>query len=111
MAVLTYRRLTPEDVPLFAEMRIRQLREEGATETLDLMPALLRYYNEHLTDGTFVSWLAVCEGTIIGTSGMSFVEKPPYYCNPTGKSACCPACTPTRTTAEKALQGHCWIVL
>ena len=55
MAVLTYRRLTPEDVPLFAEMRIRQLREEGAAETLDLMPALLRYYNEHLKDGTFVS--------------------------------------------------------
>lgn len=85
MAVLTYRRLTPEDVPLFAEMRIRQLREEGAAETLDLMPALLRYYDKHLTDGTFVSWLAVCEGTIIGASGMSFVEKPPYYSNPTGK--------------------------
>ena len=32
MAVLTYRRLTPEDVPLFAEMRIRQLREELARQ-------------------------------------------------------------------------------
>ena len=66
-------------------MRIAQLKEEGAKSDLDIEPALTAYYQKHLADGTFVSWLAVDEERIIGTSGMSFVEKPPYYSNPTGK--------------------------
>lgn len=85
MTKLTCRRLMAEDVPAFAAMRIAQLKEEGAESDLDLMPALLEYYWKHLADGTFVSWLAVDGERIIGTSGMSFVEKPPYYSNPTGK--------------------------
>ena len=85
MTKLTCRRLMAEDVPAFAAMRIAQLKEEGAESDLDLMPALLEYYRKHLADGTFVSWLVVDGERIIGTSGMSFVEKPPYYSNPTGK--------------------------
>ena len=40
---ITYRRLTDEDLDAFIEMRIRQLREEGATEDIDLAPALKDY--------------------------------------------------------------------
>ena len=43
------------------------------------------YYLRHLADGTFVSWLALDGDRIIGTSGMSFVEKPPYFSCPTGR--------------------------
>ena len=82
---IEYQKLTAKELPRFIEMRINQLREEGAKEDLDLRPALNDYYDRHMTDGTFVSWLAVDNGEIIGTSGMSFVEKPPYYSNPTGK--------------------------
>ena len=39
-------------------MRINQLREEGATENIDLTPTLKDYYDRHMADGTFVSWLA-----------------------------------------------------
>jgi GNAT superfamily N-acetyltransferase len=38
-----------------------------------------------MADGTFVSWLAVDGDKIIDTSGMSFVEKPPYYGCPSGR--------------------------
>ena len=38
-----------------------------------------------MADGTFVSWIAVDDGKIIGTSGMSIVEKPPYFGCPSGK--------------------------
>jgi GNAT superfamily N-acetyltransferase len=38
-----------------------------------------------MKDGTFVSWLALDGNRIIGTSGMSFVEKPPYFGCPSGK--------------------------
>ena len=38
-----------------------------------------------MADGTFVAWLAVEDGRIVGTSGMSFVEKPPWFGCPTGR--------------------------
>lgn len=80
-----YRRLTEKELDAFIEMRINQLREEGAEEDFDLRPALEDYYHRHMADGTFVSWLAVAEGRIVGTSGMSFVEKPPYFGCPSGR--------------------------
>ena len=70
---------------IFIDIRINQLREEGAKEDIDLVPALKDYYNRHMADGTFVSWLAMEKDMIVGTSGMSFVEKPPYFGCPSGK--------------------------
>ena len=52
---------------------------------IDLAPALKDYYARHMSYGTFISWLAMDGNTIIGTSGMSFVEKPPYFGCPNGK--------------------------
>lgn len=82
---IIYRKLTEKDLDTFISMRITQLREEGATDEMDLSPALMDYYQRHLANGTFVSWLALDGDKIIGTSGMSFVEKPPYFGCPTGR--------------------------
>ena len=67
---ITYRKLTEKDLETFISMRITQLREEGATEDLDLRPSLVDYYHRHMADGTFVSWLALDGDRIGGTSGM-----------------------------------------
>ena len=82
---IIYRKLTEKDLDTFISMRITQLREEGATDEMDLSPALMDYYQRHLANVTFVSWLALDGDRIIGTSGMSFVEKPPYFGCPTGR--------------------------
>ena len=83
--IITFRKLNENDLEVFIKMRINQLREEGAKEDIDLEPALRDYYLRHLSDGTFVSWLALDNDRIIGTSGMSIVEKPPYFGYPSGK--------------------------
>lgn len=80
-----YKKLTINELEQFIDIRIKQLREEGAKEDIDIKPALRDYYKRHLTDGTFVSWLALDGDKIIGTSGMSFVEKPPYFSCPNGR--------------------------
>ncbi len=80
-----YRKLTETELEAFIEIRIRQLREEGAAQELDLKPALRDYCNRHMADGTFVSWLAADGERIVGTSGMSFVERPPHFGCPNGK--------------------------
>ena len=82
---ITFRKITVNDLEVFIKMRINQLREEGAKEDINLEAALKDYYLRHLSDGTFVSWLALDNDRIIGTSGMSIVEKPPYFGCPSGK--------------------------
>ena len=42
---IDYRRLSKEYLETFIQMRITQLREEGAKEEIDLVPALRDYYD------------------------------------------------------------------
>ena len=88
---ISYKKLTTSELDVFIDMRITQLTEEYVSSgrtvptDVDLQSALKDYYNRHLADGTFASWLAMDGNKIIGTSGMSFVEKPPYFGCPTGR--------------------------
>ena len=88
---IEYKKLTEAELDTFIGMRISQLTEEYTNEGkplpegVDLNAALKDFYHRHMADGTFVSWLAFDGDRIIGTSGMSFVEKPPYFSCPTGK--------------------------
>lgn len=82
---ISYKRLTENELDRFIMIRINQLWEEGARENIDLAPELKDYYMRHMADGTFVSWLAFDGNKIIATSGMSFVEKPPYFGCPSGR--------------------------
>lgn len=88
---IEYKKLTESELETFIDIRIGQLTEEyessgkEAPKDVDLKAALFDYYHRHMADGTFVSWLAMDGDTIVGTSGMSFVEKPPYFSCPSGK--------------------------
>lgn len=83
--MIEYRKLTADDIETFARMRIRQLVEEGAVEDRDLLPALLDYYGRHLADGSFAAFLALDGERIVGTGGVSIVEKPAWFGCPTGR--------------------------
>ncbi len=88
---IEYKKLTEAELGTFIDMRINQLTEEYVSsgrevpKDVDLKSALFEYYRKHMADGTFVSWLAMDGDKIVGTSGMSFVEKPPYFTCPSGK--------------------------
>ena len=83
--MIHYEKLTEKRIDTVVELRIKQLRDEGATEDYDLKPDLRDFYKRNLTAGSYVSWLAVDGDKVVGTSGMSFVEKPPYFGCPTGR--------------------------
>ena len=91
MEKIVYRKLTKAELEIFINIRITQLTEEytntgrSVPEGVDLKTALRDYYLRHMAEGTFVSWLAMDGDKIIGTSGMSFVEKPPYFACPSGR--------------------------
>lgn len=76
---IVYERLDEGKIDTFIDMRINQLREEGATEDIDIYPMLQDYYKRHMQDNIFVAWLALLDDKIVGTCAISFVEKPPYF--------------------------------
>ena len=55
---IEYQKLSKNELDVFIEMRINQLREEGSNED---------YYMRHMKDDTFISWIDLDEGEIIGT--------------------------------------------
>ncbi len=88
---IVYKKLTENELDQIIEMRINQLIEEytseGKTvpENVDLKKSLMDFYTKNMAAGTYVSWLAFDGDKIVGTSGMSFAEKPPYFTCPTGR--------------------------
>lgn len=88
---IVYNKLTEKELSTIIKMRIDQLTEEytseGRTvpEEVDLESALMDFYTRNMAAGTYVSWLAFDGDKIVGTSGMSFAEKPPYFSCPSGR--------------------------
>ena len=87
---IVFKKLTEEYLDRIIEMRISQMTEEytsvGKTvpEDVNLEKPLRDFYVKNLAAGTYVSWLAFDGDRIVGTSGMSFAEKPPYFSCPSG---------------------------
>ena len=88
---IVYKRFTENELSRIIKMRINQLTEEytseGKTvpENVNLEEALLDFYKRNMAAGTYVSWIAMDGDKIVGTSGMSFAEKPPYFTCVTGR--------------------------
>lgn len=108
---IEYRRLTEKEITTFIGMRIQQLREEGAKEEINLVPALREYYMRHMADGTFVSWLAWDGENIIGTSGCHLWKNRHILDALVGKWAYCLVCIRIRNIEEWGLQGNYYLVL
>lgn len=85
MKEITYRKIELTDIDRLVELRKIQLLDEGAEAITDITESLCDFYKRHLSDNTFISWVAISDNEIIATSGLTFTEKPPYYNNPTGK--------------------------
>lgn len=88
---IVYKKLTENELDRIIKMRIDQLTEEYTSsgkippQGVELESSLMDFYKRNLAAGTYVSWLAFDGDKIVGTSGMSFAEKPPYFACPTGR--------------------------
>ena len=85
--VLTRARV--EDAELLAEMRL-EMRSERETAVCTLSPeeflqCNLKFFREHIADGSFISYIVWADGQAAACSGLSLQTHPPTYENPTGK--------------------------
>ncbi len=88
---IKYKKLSENELSMVVKLRIAQLTDEYIAagkvvpKDVDLEPSLMDFYKRNMAAGTYVSWLALDGDKIVGTSGMSFAEKPPYFTCPSGK--------------------------
>ena len=105
---IQFQKLTENELNTFIKMRINQLREEGATEDIDLTPSLLDYYRRHMADGTFISWIAVDNGKTSAQVECQLWRNRRISAVQREKSGFCQVCSQTRNTDVGALQGNCF---
>jgi len=84
---MDYRKATIDDIPYLVEMRKQQLLDEGLSPIANIDVELKHYFLSGLSNGSFISWLAIDKSTIVATSGLCFYQLPPSYSNPSGRIA------------------------
>ena len=72
-------------------LRVEFLREAEKINNeklaVKLTENLAQYFEENMPNGDFISWFAIKDDKIVGTSGICFRDTPPNFKNLTGKEA------------------------
>jgi GNAT superfamily N-acetyltransferase len=85
--LMEFRKANINDIVELTELRKQQLLDEGAKVEENIDIELTEYFLANITNGTFISWVAIENNKIIATSGLCFYQLPPTYSNPSGKVA------------------------
>ncbi|HEX2946749.1 MAG TPA: GNAT family N-acetyltransferase [Clostridia bacterium] len=88
---MIYRKAVLADIDELVEIR-QEMRLGRDTGTMAVDPAVFRrltydYFNKHLSDDSYISWIACDEDRIVATSGLCFYYAPPTYRNLSGTTA------------------------
>ena len=81
---MEYRTATLDEIALLAELRKRQLVDEGISPDQDIDEELTGFFEAKMKDGSLVEWVAVDEDRIVATAAIAFYDFPPTYTNRTG---------------------------
>lgn len=102
---IKYRKLTKKDLDTFIDMRINQLREEGAKEDIDLRPALRDYYSRHMAH-LFHGWLWT-EIRLSEQAECRLSRNRRILVVQAERWGCFQVCLQTKLTADRGLQRSC----
>ena len=81
---MEYRRATTDDVDQLAELRKKQLIDEGALPDKDIDTELRSFFEDGLGNDELVVWVASEGDVIVSTAGVCFFRYPPTFRNPSG---------------------------
>ena len=89
--MIEYRKATISEIDTLVRIRIDFLRDADKIKNDEVIEILHKnnrdYFAVSMADGSFISWVAVENGEIIATSGVTFYTLPPSPSNPAGKTA------------------------
>ena len=88
---MDYRRAAEKDIDALVKnrinMRIEREEKQCPMSLTDFGERSRDYFKQHISNESFIAWVAVDEEEIIATSGMCVYRVPPTYSNPSGKVA------------------------
>ena len=81
---ITYRMADRDDIPVLAQLRKRQLIDEGQSPDMEIDGELRQYFERHFADRSLVEWVAEDGDRIVATAAIVFMDFPPAFNNRTG---------------------------
>ncbi len=74
---LLIRKALPEEAEFLAEIRIRQLLDEGSTMKYDTRRDMTEFFRRRISDGSYIQLIAEVDGEFASTAGLMLQEYPP----------------------------------
>lgn len=87
LSEVAFRKAVTADAQQLIELRIKQLIDEGYTESRNIRPELNEYFETSLAGGSLICWVGTVRDNIIATGGLCFYQLPPSFSKPSGKMA------------------------
>ncbi len=81
---MIYRTAILEEIPILAELRKKQLIDEGIAPSQNIDEELLTFFHKYMADGRMIEWVAEDQGVIVATTAIIFYEFPPIFTNKSG---------------------------
>ena len=81
---MIYRKAVRSDIPELAEIRKKQLIDEGMNPDREIRQELQAFFQKHFEDDTLVEFLALENDETAATAAILFMEYPPTFANPSG---------------------------
>lgn len=89
--MIEYRKATIDDISLLVKTRIEFLNDVNNISTEEDREQLrinnTIYFENAFKNNSFIAWIALYEGNIVATSGLTFYFLPPNMSSPDGKTA------------------------
>jgi len=73
----TVRLATPEDADFLADVRVRQLLDEGSEMIYDTRGQMADFFRRKISDGSYMQFILEKDGAFVSTAGVMFQEYPP----------------------------------
>ena len=91
---MIFRKADLNDIEQLAEIRKKQIQDEGQKPDTDMDEDLRRFFNDKMSSGELIEWVVETEEgeegpdspvRIIATGAVMFMDYPPAFTNPTGR--------------------------
>lgn len=79
-----YRAATANDIGVLAELRKKQLIDEGIVPDSDIDNELIDFFTKKLNDNSLVEWVGIENNMVVATAAIVFYYFPPTYANKSG---------------------------
>lgn len=81
---MVYRIATMDEIAILADLRKKQLIDEGITPNKDIDQELSEFFQRRMADNSLVEWVGIEHGSIVATAAIVFYDFPPTYTNKSG---------------------------